>query len=140
MLPASVVFEPTTLRRICRIISLTALNDGEKDLQPCLGDLRAFLLVVHHIVMVEKAPIVRLVVREFIGLLHATRFFSTNEPFKSLLQDLLGPLVPAFETTFCEILAGKYLPIPIPEVKRRQVALTEGEEIALYTSLGYKTP
>jgi hypothetical protein len=131
-LPASVSFEPATLRHFCRRLSLLAWNTEKKDLTTCQSDVLVFIQILHQIIVVEKAPIVKFVVREFINLLYSVQVFVADPAFHNLLKDFLGPMIPILEASYGDIVAGKYLLSPLPKVIRRKVPLTEEEERALY--------
>ncbi|PJF17923.1 hypothetical protein PSACC_02236 [Paramicrosporidium saccamoebae] len=133
VLPASVAFEPLTLRQLSRRLACLALNKERADLTSSLPDILVFVQVLNQVLVVEMAPPVKLLHREFITTIYFARHFSSDEQF-SFLEPYLRGLLPILVSELVNVIDKRYIPIPIPEIVRREVPLTEEEEKVLYKS------
>lgn len=131
MFPASVAFEPATLRIICRRMAATVWNLEHRSIEDCYSDLKAFVQLLHHVIVVERAPIFKLIHREFFNLLHAAKELVNADQCSQLIRSMM----PLLDRVFSDVREGKYLPIPMPPVERRPVPLSEEEEIACYKQI-----
>lgn len=131
MFPASVAFEPATLRFMCRRMAMTLWDSDQANIEHCFPDLQAFMILFHQVIVIEQAPIFKLVHREFYNLIFVAKRLVVLDRFSPLIKPMMNTL----DKVFLDVREGKYLPIPIPELERRPVPLSEEEEIAYYKHL-----
>lgn len=135
--PASVVFEPRTLRLFARQLANITHNERGLNVSSREADVKRLLQIVNTVALAERAPIVRLLDREIFCLMSAV-FKVAGEgggsPFprlKPLVKDLKGLL----EHEYVNIKLGKYSPVSLPSMRRRERPLTEEEELVMYEEM-----
>ena len=133
--PASVVFEPRTLRLFARQLANITHNERGLDVSSREADVKRLLQIVNTVALAERAPIVRLLDREIFCLMSAVFKVTEEEsPFprlRSIVKDLKGLL----EHEYANIKLGKYSPVSVPSARRRERPLTEEEELVMYEEM-----
>lgn len=141
LLPASILFEPGLLRMIARRMS-EIVTDAKIELkQEILSDFQVYTMIMHRVTVSEKAPIVRILIREVFSLMAAVSKLSRNSEFAMMkksnveFNEIFNSLHSALDTIATELHSGKYNARPIPIFRTRERRLTIDEELQIYNQI-----
>jgi hypothetical protein len=135
LLPASVAFEPASVRAICRHLAKFALltKDSGVVATECTEDIAAMLHILHHISVTEQAPLTAIALRESIGFIFAVRVFLQHSAIFAGIEGVLSELAQVAEKAMlADICSGKHTPQAMPVIRQRDHLLAHDEEMDMY--------